>query len=139
MFSAGHRVHGHEGKCAHVHGHNYRVRFFCEARDGDTDRLGRVMDFGEIKARLCLWLDEHWDHKFLVYREDSELAEALRRVDPQGVVLLPFNPTAENIARHLLTVVGPRQLEETGIALTAVVVEETPNCAAEARLRDGAE
>ena len=24
---AGHRVYGHEGKCSHFHGHNYRIYF----------------------------------------------------------------------------------------------------------------
>jgi 6-pyruvoyltetrahydropterin/6-carboxytetrahydropterin synthase len=26
-ISCGHRVYGHESKCAHLHGHNYRVHF----------------------------------------------------------------------------------------------------------------
>lgn len=133
VFAAGHRLLGHEGKCTHLHGHNYRVHFTCEAPGGGVDALGRVLDFGEIKSRLCQWLEEHWDHKFLVYREDASLAELLQAADPGGVVVVPFNPTAENMASHLLSVVGPRQLEGTGLRLAAVKVEETPNCSAEAR------
>jgi hypothetical protein len=50
-FSAGHRVHGHESKCRHFHGHNYVAYFHALPRRG-LDPLGRVIDFGVIKARL---------------------------------------------------------------------------------------
>jgi 6-pyruvoyltetrahydropterin/6-carboxytetrahydropterin synthase len=39
-ISCGHRVHGHEGKCRHLHGHNYRVHFTCIAEDGALDGVG---------------------------------------------------------------------------------------------------
>lgn len=29
----GHRVVGHENKCRHLHGHNQRIHFACEAGD----------------------------------------------------------------------------------------------------------
>jgi len=131
-FSCGHRVHGHESKCRFLHGHNYRVTFVCEGDDG-LDRLGRVLDFGAIKARLCEWLEREWDHRFLVWANDP-LEPFLRSCDPEGVVAVDFNPTAENMAIFLLTVVGPRQLAGTGVVLTSVRVEETRKCAAEASL-----
>ena len=60
-FSAGHRVHGHESKCADLHGHNYRVHFTCSA--DKLDAVGRVIDFGDINKILCQWLESNWDHK----------------------------------------------------------------------------
>lgn len=125
-ISAGHRVHGHEGKCRHLHGHNYRVHFMCEA-DG-LDGVGRVLDFSVVKARLCMWLEEHWDHRFLLWQDDP-LAPALLALD-DTVVLVPFNPTAENMAHHLVTNVGPAQLAGTGTRLVRVLVEETAKCSA---------
>lgn len=129
-FSCGHRVHGHEGACAHLHGHNYRVTFHVEARA--LDEIGRVLDFAVIKDRLCRWLEDRWDHRFLVWEQDP-MAPSLRQLDPEGVVTLPFNPTAENLASHLLHVVGPAQLPAEAL-LVRVVVEETRKCAAEAAL-----
>lgn len=68
-ISCGHRVHGHESKCALLHGHNYRVTFVCHV---DTlDAVGRVIDFSDIKAKLCFWLEDHWDHKFLAWERDE--------------------------------------------------------------------
>ncbi|NCC41129.1 MAG: 6-carboxytetrahydropterin synthase [Gammaproteobacteria bacterium] len=129
-FSCGHRVVGHEHKCRYLHGHNYRVTFECA---GDLDAVGRVIDFGVMKARLCQWLEEHWDHKLLLWADDP-LLESVRAASPESVVAVPFNPTAENLAVHLLTVVGPAQLAGTGVTLIRCRVEETRKCSAAARL-----
>ena len=127
-ISCGHRVTGHENKCSNFHGHNYRITFECE---GALDKVGRVLDFGVIKERLCLWLEREWDHKFLLWEEDdfANMREMLL-----GIVLVPFNPTAENMATYLLNVIGPRQLEGTGVVLARVMIEETRKCFAEAWL-----
>lgn len=125
-ISCGHRVHGHEGKCRHLHGHNYRVHFHCEADKLDT--VGRVIDFSDIKARLCMWLEDNWDHKMLIWEGDP-LAQSLITIDP-SVVIVPFNPTAENIAEHLVKVIAPQQLAGTGITLVNCIVEETRKCSA---------
>lgn len=69
-FSCGHRVVGHEGKCAFLHGHNYRVHFTVELPTLELDTVGRVLDFSVIKARLCEWLEANWDHKFLAWDLD---------------------------------------------------------------------
>ena len=151
-FSYGHRVCGHENKCAHIHGHNGRVTFTCEAEH--LDDLGRVLDFGVINTRLCQWVEHEWDHKFLAYDQDPIMQRvdttlfAMPGANPDGVyvadsdearaqasvVWLPFNPTAENLADHLLRIVGPVQLQGTGVRLIRVIFEETRKCSAEASL-----
>lgn len=123
-ISCGHRVFGHESKCARLHGHNYRVHFHCEADNLDT--LGRVLDFSSIKARLCMWLEDHWDHRFLLWEKDPALS-VLRELD-DTVVAVPFNPTAENMAQHLAEYVGPHELAGTGVRIAQCTVEETAKC-----------
>lgn len=130
-ISTGHRVYGHESKCAHMHGHNYRITFHCEAED--LDHVGRVMDFSVIKSKLCYWLEDNWDHKFLVWSRDP-WADALQGMDPKGLVRVSFNPTAENMAAFLLNIVSPVQLEGTGVIVTRVDVEETRKCSATCEL-----
>jgi len=124
-FSYGHRVVGHENKCKYLHGHNGRVHFYCR---GELDSVGRVIDFGVIKEKLCMWLEDNWDHHMLIWSEDP-LLEQLRAIDPT-VVEVPFNPTAENMARCLVEYVGPMQLADTGVYLASCRVEETRKCAA---------
>jgi 6-pyruvoyltetrahydropterin/6-carboxytetrahydropterin synthase len=129
-FSCGHRVYGHESKCAHLHGHNYRIHFSVAAPE--LDEVGRVLDFSVINSRLCQWLEKEWDHKFLVWQEDP-WAEELKVVD-DTVVVLPFNPTAEKMADFLLRVMGPKLLEGTDCVLVKVTVEETRKCEASAMI-----
>lgn len=127
-FCAGHRVLGHENKCRHLHGHNYRVHFTIQAIDG-LDSIGRVLDFSVIKTLLCDWLELNWDHKTLLYREDP-LVKELQKITPDDIVTVPFNPTAENMARFLVEQVGPATLHGLGVELVKCTVEETRKCSA---------
>jgi 6-pyruvoyltetrahydropterin/6-carboxytetrahydropterin synthase len=124
-FSTGHRVYGHESKCAHLHGHNYRIHLTVEAEQLDT--VGRVMDFSVIKTLLAEWLEENWDHKFLVWEKDP-FASTLKTLDKDGTVIVNFNPTAENMGQYLIDIVGPAQLVDTGVTLVNVDIEETRKC-----------
>lgn len=133
-FSTGHRVYGHESKCSHLHGHNYRITFYVEAPE--LDKVGRVMDFSVIKTLLCEWLEENWDHKFLVYKEDP-WAKTLQEIDPCGTVVVDFNPTAENMGNYLIRKVGPEVLEGTDVVLVKVNVEETRKCSVDVTLGGG--
>lgn len=134
-ISVGHRVVGHEGKCLHLHGHNYRIHFTVAQKNLGVDDIGRVLDFSVIKSRLCQWLEEHWDHKFMVWELDP-WATGLAQLDPEGVIWVPFNPTAENMAEYLLRTVSPQQLEGTGCEVVVVAVEETRKCSAAVSLDD---
>lgn len=157
---AGHRVHGHESKCSHMHGHNYRIHFVVEPKavtmqHAELDTLGRVVDFSVVKSRLCEWLERNWDHKFLAWEKDTfmqAISEALNQSGPVvlnenhevsvdtntlnasedmfngSIVWVPFNPTAENMAAHLVEVIGPKQLDAFGVELTEVTIEETAKC-----------
>jgi 6-pyruvoyltetrahydropterin/6-carboxytetrahydropterin synthase len=154
-ISCGHRVHGHESKCAFLHGHNYRVTFVCQATI--LDEVGRVIDFSVIKEKLCMWLENNWDHKFLAWEDDEFMKRLLRVVEDEhaakgeldfamiqlrgmfdmSLVWTEFNPTAENMASWLLHRVGPHQLRGTGVTLIQVRVEETRKCSAVATMEAG--
>ena len=129
-FSYGHCVHNHESKCAHLHGHNGRVVFYCEAPE--LDSVGRVIDFAIIKEKLCAHIEATWDHRFLVYYDDPR-AERLYLMD-NTVVITSFNPTAENMAHHMLHIMGRILLAETGVTLTKVELWETRKCGVVATL-----
>lgn len=126
-ISMGHRVVGHENKCKHLHGHNYRVYFTCTSEE--LDEIGRVIDFGIIKELLCEWLETHWDHRMMLWEKDPLLSDLVHLV-PDDLVVVPFNPTAEYMAKYLVEVVGPQQLEGSGVKLLAVRIDETRKCSA---------
>lgn len=147
----GHRVAGHENKCASLHGHNYRVHFtVAAARAVELDSLGRVLDFAGVKV-LCDWLEKNWDHKFIYWEEDRIIrtmhatldrisATANRLITNQSVVddyyhasknfvTVSFNPTAENMAIYLGTQIAPIWLP-ADVQCVSVRVEETRKCSA---------
>jgi len=130
-FDAGHRVHNHESKCAVPHGHRYRVEVTAQA--AYLDPIGRVIDFSVLKEKVGGWIDENWDHNFILFEEDSSWVSALNN-GRKCPWVAPFNPTAENMAAYLLRTVCPGVLAGCGVTVTKVVVHETPNCYAEAVL-----
>ena len=67
----------YKSKCANIHGHNWIIIVYCKARELNED--GMIVDFKHIKQKIHNYLD----HGYL-----NEL--------------LPFNPTAENIARWVV-------------------------------------
>lgn len=138
---AGHRVFGQKivsgrgkggpGPCSRLHGHQYKFELVCFVPN--LNEIGMVIDFAEIKNRICKWLDNSWDHKFLIWEKDN-WAQKLKRVDP-SVVLVPFNPTAENISSHLVNIIGPKVLKKTGVTLVECITHETDKCSASYKLQ----
>jgi 6-pyruvoyltetrahydropterin/6-carboxytetrahydropterin synthase len=130
-FDAAHRVLGHQGQCASLHGHRYVAEVTVSSPR--LDDLGMVVDFGVVKEKVGEWIDEYWDHNFIAHHEDPLVRDVLpvpyRVNNPQK---FPFvmpaelgNPTAENMARHLFLVVTNRL---SGFRVERVRLYETPNC-----------
>lgn len=135
-FCAGHRLYKHGGKCEFFHGHNYVADFYVSA--DEVDSVGRIIDFSELKQRFKGWIDEHWDHGFLLYEQDKNGLDAIKQVEPCKYYELPYNPTAESMARYLLEIVCPKLLDGTNVRATKVVIWETEDSCAEASISESA-
>ena len=128
-FDAAHRVKRHESKCKNLHGHRYVLEITVSAPE--LDALGRVVDFGVLKEKLGLWIDENWDHQTILWEEDQSLGSAISSETSQPIYYLPYNPTAENMAKYLLENICPK-LFVAPLKVERIKLWETPNCSAEA-------
>lgn len=129
-FDSAHRVMEHESKCQFIHGHRYVVEATFTAED--LDKQGRVIDFGQVKALLGGWVDDNWDHTAILHEADRKLGAMLAESTGQAVYYLPYNPTAENIARYLLEEICPKLFARSNVRCVRIRVHETPNCYADA-------
>jgi 6-pyruvoyltetrahydropterin/6-carboxytetrahydropterin synthase len=120
-FSYGHRLLQYSGKCARLHGHNGRLRVTLSSES--LDAVGMVVDFFDIKKTLSSWIDEHLDH-WMILHEDDPATAALRKLG-EPLTVVSFNPTAENLARHVFD-----YLKSAGMPVVEVRLEETDSCAA---------
>ena len=100
-FSASHILNGlHvEHPCSRLHGHNYIVNMFFQS--DELNEVGFVIDYRELKS-IKTFIDDVLDHRHL---ND----------------ILPFNPTAENIAKFMFDKFKPQFPQ-----LYKVEVSETP-------------
>lgn len=134
-ISMGHRVYGHESKCANLHGHNYRFYFTACPKNG-LDSVGRVTDFSRMKDLLCEWLERNWDHKMMLWKEDPLYSFLTHEyidqniVDSASVIPVDFNPTAENIAHYFLTQIAPKLTINETWYLHSLEIDETAKCSA---------
>jgi 6-pyruvoyltetrahydropterin/6-carboxytetrahydropterin synthase len=104
-FSAAHRLRNYQGKCEHLHGHNYRVHVTVRATSLGED--GMVVDFGDLKKATNLVL-ERLDHSYI-----NEIKPFDR-----------IEPSAENIAAFLFEEIG-RQLNDKSETVHSVSVWES--------------
>jgi 6-pyruvoyltetrahydropterin/6-carboxytetrahydropterin synthase len=124
-FCAAHRLMDPQfGKCQYIHGHNWQARVTLEYAPSDGVE---ILDFAEAKARLRDWIDDSWDHAFIVQKNDEqsvaaigEFNKAASRVEngvKAKVFTLSVAPTCEALASFLFHHVLPMlfNVAETGI------------------------
>lgn len=132
---AGHRVVGHESKCRHLHGHNYKFHFkvapkvpykvMDEAEFAalkQLDDVGRVIDFSVVKNTLCQWLEDNWDHKFLHWEKDELIRGIKVLVDHDQTHHTPLTVANED-ARHFFRSMVCLPFNPTAENLAAYMVD----------------
>ena len=125
-FDAGHRLLDYQGKCAFPHGHTYRAEVFLQA--SSLDSVGLVFDFTQLRGRIKEWVDNNWDHSFLVNSRDSELIAGLNPVSKDRLYQFESeNPSCEVMSRELYRKVA----EICGVAPAKVRLWESLNQYAE--------
>ena len=128
----GHRVPNHSSKCRNMHGHRYRWEAELEGdvvTDVGTPDEVMLMDFADVSAILMQHIHDVVDHAFIVYEGDTAALEALSSMgDGHRTLILPFIPTAENLAKWAFEQVEPHISSTYGntLRLHSFHVRETP-------------
>ena len=124
-FSMGHTLHNYDGKCAILHGHNYRLVVTLEGQVRGGSEM--VIDFGDFKQIVGCVLGDY-DHHFLIFAGDPR-AQALKQIDDE-VRYTASNPTCEFLGDQLCW-----KLHEDGVdynySVKSVQLWETEDCYAE--------
>lgn len=128
----GHRVPNHKSKCRHMHGHRYRWEAELEGdvvtQEGSSEE-GMLMDFSDVSAILNQHVHDVVDHAFIVYEGDKDALTALSHMgDEHRTLVVPFIPTAENLAKWAFEQVESHISSSYGnsLKLYAFHVRETP-------------
>lgn len=113
-WEMGHRLLEHKGKCYNLHGHSYKllVEF-----GGEVEPNGMVMDYFDVK-KIIGPLVEELDHTVVVNKKDTELLEALKKLN-SDYVEIDFESTAENLCKYFLAkikMIGlPKNIDEVSV------------------------
>ena len=128
-FEMAHALDGYDGKCANLHGHSYHLEVTVEAPVLGAD--GMAIDFGRIKQIVQQAVVDRFDHA-LVLSEKSKFRNQAPELD--NLVLVPFNPTTENLLIHFVDLVSPHMPD--GVVLHSLRLAETDTSVAELLLAD---
>ncbi|MDD2874654.1 MAG: 6-carboxytetrahydropterin synthase QueD [Azoarcus sp.] len=136
-FDAGHRIPDHASQCRHLHGHRYALEVTLSGNiiDAAGEAVnGMVMDFADVKKVANELIVSRWDHAFLVYRDDIQVAAFLASMPGHKTVTLDVVPTAENLAAEAFRILDGAYRDVYGnqLQLERVRLYETPNCWADA-------
>lgn len=109
-FEAAHRLDGHDGKCARLHGHSFKLTVFVSGsvlhRTGPQRAM--LMDFGHISDIVKPFIDQFLDHHFL------------------NETLFCTSPTSEFLAQYIYEQLQPVfDAIPDRCKLTAVMIGET--------------
>lgn len=131
-WDMGHRVTNHHSKCKNLHGHRYVAEISLEGKlvdvDGDSSQ-GMVIDFGDIKKTAVKYIHDPLDHSFMLWEKDSVLRKFFKTNPDLKCVVVPFVPTAENIAQWIFIQLDSHFQDTfgTGLKLYSIKLWETPS------------
>lgn len=132
-FCAAHRIiNGYQGKCRHLHGHNYEMTAVLSANA--LNDYGFVVDFADVTQLFSDWLLQHIDHATLVASHDKELLQFLQS-SQQKHYIIPHgqNTSVEVLAEHFFKQFDNlliNKINRRGVSLQAVKVWETKSACA---------
>ena len=132
QWDMGHRVLNHRSICKGLHGHRYKAEICVEGdliQEPGTSEEGMVIDFSDIKKTAQKLIQKELDHAFMVWDKDEELLEFFKHSKGHKPVIVPFTPTAENVAVYIFHILKDKfsDVYKPGLHLQSIKLWETPS------------
>ena len=132
QWDMGHRVLNHRSICKGLHGHRYKAEVCVEGNlieKSGVSEEGMVIDFSDIKKTAQKLIQIELDHAFMVWDKDEELLEFFKHSKGHKPVIVPFTPTAENVAAYIFYILEDKfsDVYKTGLHLQSIKLWETPS------------
>lgn len=137
-----HRLTNYSGRCAHLHGHSYKWEVTAGANE--LDSRGMIIDFADLKEAMHKVLDP-WDHALILHDQDPMIVNggnhdsflSATNGEAARLFVYDFNPTAENLAKYALHLIG--QYLPSHVFLMQIRVFETENCYVDVQVLPGSQ
>ena len=96
-FEAAHALFGYNGPCRNIHGHSYKL--FVTISGPVDFKTGMLLDFSDLKRIVHSHIIDPFDHALVLY-EKEQILENITDILEKKILILPFNPTSENLVIH---------------------------------------
>jgi 6-pyruvoyltetrahydropterin/6-carboxytetrahydropterin synthase len=115
-------------RCHHLHGHSYKFELYL--RSDAPNNAQMVSDFRAVKDVGIGDFFDSFDHAVMLWNKDIR-APIIEKINPDRHLLVPFNPTAEMMAKSFFFICraivesGPKLSGEADARVVRVRVHET--------------
>ena len=127
-----HALWNYDGLCRHIHGHSYKLIITIigePIEDSNDQKLGMVLDFGDLKVVVKEPVVDYFDHSLVINRGAENYLPDEPNEMYDKVHLMDFQPTCENLVLYIAEKVQARL--SPGIGLYSVKLYETATSYAE--------
>ena len=142
VWDCAHMLSNHEGLCANVHGHTYKMEVTVSRTSTDVlcvsgSNEGMVIDFKQLKDMVKKVLVDRLDHAFITWgngcEAEKDIAKTLHK-HGMKTFYMATRPTAENMCQEFYLILATELrfgYQDLGIQLERIRIWETPTSYAE--------
>jgi 6-pyruvoyltetrahydropterin/6-carboxytetrahydropterin synthase len=137
-FDMAHALFNHDGPCKNIHGHTYHLAVTLIGKaiqEHGHPKNGMIIDFADLKQIVHESVLSHFDHALVLNSLAPHPAIELLHQQYDKIILLPFQPSCENLILDIKNRIEPLFRHER-YYLHSLRLNETPSTYSEWFLND---
>ena len=103
-YAMAHALDNYDGLCKNIHGHNYHLEVTVSGIpvvDTLSPKKGMLIDFSDLKTIINREIVDVLDHALMLNDATNPELIALLKKTYERVIMVPFQPTTENMLCYL--------------------------------------